>query len=124
MRLCDHIVVWAAQGLARAAAAGRPPLDQGQLLRLNACRDTLAEALRICAVQRNGEGEGKEGGGGAGGGMYERRLFFLDDLLKLVQAPSSELEGELAGDDGTLVVFCVGVCFRVDGCGDVCWCWC
>lgn len=96
VRLCDHIVVWAAQGLVRAAVAGHPPLDQGQLLRLGACRDTLAEALRTCSAGRGGSGDGGapgEAGGGAGGGMYERRLGFLDDLLELLRAPSSELEG-------------------------------
>lgn len=94
VRLCDHIVVWAAQGLVRAAAAGHPPLDQGQQLRLAACRETLAEALRTCSVKREGGGDGEAGvSGGAGGGMYERRLAFLDDLLELLRVPSDQMEG-------------------------------
>lgn len=98
MRLCDHIVVWAAQGLVRAAVSGSTPLDAGQQLRLAACRETLAEALRVCSVQKGGVGDGGVPGGGdgaegAGGGMYERRLAFLDDLLELLRAPSDQLEG-------------------------------
>lgn len=92
MRLCDHIVVWAVQGLVRAAAAGNPPLDQGQLLRLATCREMLAEALRTCAGGSGGRDSAAAGEGG-GGGMYERRLGFLDDLLELIRVPSSELGG-------------------------------
>lgn len=98
VRLCDHIVVWAVQGLVRAAAAGKPPLDQGQLLRLATCRETLAEALRTCAGGASGSAgrdSGAGGEGGGGGGMYERRLGFLDDLLELIRVPSSELEGRV-----------------------------
>lgn len=93
VRLCDHIVVWAVQGLVRAAAAGNPPLDQGQLLRLASCRETLAEAMRTCAGGSAGRDSEAAGEGGGGGGMYERRLGFLDDLLELIRVPSSELEG-------------------------------
>lgn len=78
-------MVWAAQGLIRAAAAGRHPLDQGQLLRLRACRETFAEALQACS-----------GGGGAdegGPAMYARRLEFLDDLIEMLTVEDSELEG-------------------------------
>lgn len=93
VRLCDHIVVWAAQGLVRAATAGRPPLHSGQMLRLAACRETLAEALKTCSVKKVGDAGDGGGEGGAGGGMYERRLAFLDDLLELLRVPSDQLEG-------------------------------
>lgn len=101
VRLCDHIVVWAAQGLVRAAAAGHAPLHKGQHLRMAACRETLAEALRTCSIKKGGDGDddgyaggpGGGGEGGAGGGMYERRLAFLDDLLELLRVPSGEMEG-------------------------------
>lgn len=92
-------MVWAAQGLARAAAAGHSPLHRGQHLRMAACRETLAEALRTCSVKKGGEVkdgyDGASGGvdGGAGGGMYERRLAFLDDVLELLTVPSGEMEG-------------------------------
>lgn len=81
--------------MVRAAVSGHAPLDAGQQLRLAACRETLAEALRVCSVQKGGDGDGgvPAGGEGAGGGMYERRLAFLDDLLELLRAPSDELEG-------------------------------
>lgn len=93
LRLCDHIVIWAVQGLVRAAAAGRHPLDQGQLLRLAACRDTLNEALAVCSG-RGDDSNAPEGGGGGGGGMYERRLGFLDDLIQLLTVRDIELDGE------------------------------
>lgn len=99
MRLCDHIVVWAAQGLVRVAARSEPPLDQGQILRLAACRETLAEALGTCSTMGGGGGSDGDapivrGRGGAGGGMYEKRLGFLDDLLELLRVPAPQLEGE------------------------------
>ena len=98
VRLCDHIVVWAAQGLVRAAAAGRPALDQGELLRLATCRHTLAEALQTCTGQTGGSADPNAGADeGASGGMYERRLGFLDDVLELITVPSSELEGGVGG---------------------------
>lgn len=87
VRLCDHVVIWAAQGLVRAAVAGRHPLDQGQILRLRACRDTLSEALKACS---GGEGDD----GGSGGGLYGRRLEFLDDLIEMITVADSELEGD------------------------------
>ena len=52
--------------------------------------------------------------------MYERRLGFLDDLLKLVQVPSSELEGEWVRGVGVLVLVLVLVFVFVG----VCWSWC
>ncbi|CAM9346290.1 unnamed protein product, partial [Scytosiphon promiscuus] len=128
VRLCDHIVVWAAQGLVRAAVAGNTPLDAGQQLRLAACRETLAEALRVCSVQKGGDGgggtsAGGDGAEGAGGGMYERRLAFLDDLLELLRVPSNELEGVFTGMLGQHIhcqrsvqhALQVVLCLRSDG---------
>lgn len=92
VRMCDHIVVWAVQGLVRAAVAAKAPLDQGQLLRIRACREILSEALRACSGR--GQDEGVPEGPGGGGGMYQRRLGFLDDIILLLTVPQEELEGE------------------------------
>ncbi|CAN0069507.1 unnamed protein product, partial [Ectocarpus sp. 4 AP-2014] len=123
VRLCDHIVVWAAQGLVRAATAGRPPLHSGQMLRLEACRETLAEALKTCSVRKGGDVGDGGGEGGAGGGMYERRLAFLDDLLELLRVPSDQLEGVFNGMLGRHIhcqrsvqhALQVVLCLRADG---------
>lgn len=99
--MCDHIVVWAVQGLVRAAVARRPPLDQGQLLRLRACRDTLSGTLEACSQRESSAPDGP----GEGGGMYERRLGFLDDIIELLTVPQDELEGNGGGASSCVFVF-------------------
>lgn len=92
VRMCDHIVVWGVQGLVRAAAARHTPLDDGQLLRLRACRDILSGALEACSARDQGQAGPERSGGG--GGMYERRLGFLDDMIHLLSVDQDELEGK------------------------------
>ncbi|CAM9479076.1 unnamed protein product, partial [Discosporangium mesarthrocarpum] len=79
VRVCDHVVVKAAEGLRQAASRGEV-LNQGQILRVEACREILAEALAACA-----------GNNGDGAGLYNLRLGFLDTLLSLITTSPTEL---------------------------------